>query len=229
LNYHLDIPNKFTTEYQDDNSMYYGTEKVIQTGSDGLNRVTEQVQYKNGAIEQLVITRTSSITPTVNQIVARGTKTYSSGNYTYINTGNDDWYWPTVSPYIITSYFAYRWGSLHRGIDISGSGFGSPIRSATDGTVIETYSSCSNYGSLYNQCGGSYGNNIKVSILGGQYTVIYAHLTNNLKVSVGDTITRGQIIGYMGDSGSSTGTHLHFQINNASGEALNPCKVAFSC
>ena len=223
-----EVTNNFKIEYQEDSKMAAGTKKVIQEGTNGLSRVTEQIQYQNGAIQQLVITKTEEIKPTVNQIVARGTET-SNWNYTYINTGNDDWYWPTVSPYIITSRYGYRWGKLHDGIDISGCGFGSPIYSATDGIVIETENGCNNYGSYGNTCGGGFGNAIKVSILDGKYTVIYAHLTKNLKVKVGDTISRGDNIGFMGDSGSSTGTHLHFEIDNASGASLNPCKVAFSC
>lgn len=224
-----DITNNYTTEYKDDDTMYYGSTKTIQNGINGQIRVTEQIQYKNGAIVQLVIPKKEEITPTTNEIIARGTKSYS-GNYVYINTGNENWYWPTVSPYIITSPFGYRWGSLHRGIDISGCGYGSPIYSSTEGTVIETNTSCSsNGGSLSNQCGGEYGNYVKVATSDGKYTIIYMHMRNDIIVSVGSTVERGQKIGTMGNSGSSTGTHLHFQINDSAGHALNPCKVAFSC
>lgn len=224
-----DLTNKYTTEYQDDATLAYGTKKVIQTGVDGLYRATEQIQYKNGAINQVVITKKTEVKPTVNEIIVRGTKVYE-GSYTYINLGSADWYWPTVQPSIITSYFEYRWGTFHKGIDISGSGFGSPIHSATDGVVIDTNSGCSNVSSGYGDtCGAGYGNFVTVSVLDGKYTVIYMHLLKNITVKVGDTVTRGQVIGSMGSSGSSTGTHLHFQINDANGTPLNPCKVAFSC
>ena len=58
---------------------------------------------------------------------------------------------------------------------------------------------------------------------------IFAHITKELKVKVGDKVTRGKQIGYMGNSGSSTGTHLHFAIQDQNNNYLNPCKAAFSC
>lgn len=222
------ITNKFKTEYKDDNTMYRGDSKVIQEGSNGVSKITENIQYKNGAIEQLVITKTEEISPTVNKIVARGTKSYGGGSYEYINTGNEDWYWPTVSPYVITSRFGWRWGKHHNGIDISGCGFGSPLYSSTDGTVIATYSGCANRGYYGSTCGMGWGNYVRIQTSDGLYKIIYAHTLNEINVKVGDTVTRGQIIGYMGDSGSSTGTHLHYAIQDMNGNYLNPCKV-FSC
>lgn len=222
------ITNKFKTEYQNDDTMYKGESKVLQEGSNGTLKITESILYRNGAIENLVITKKEEIAPAVNKIVARGTKSYSSGG-TYINTGTEDWYWPTVSPYVITSGFKWRWGKHHNGIDISGSGFGSPIYSSTDGTVTVTYSSCPNRGYYGSSCGQSWGNYIRILTDDGAYTVIYAHIIADIKVKPGDHVTRGQHIGYMGDSGSSTGTHLHFGIiNNSTGSYLNPCG-ALSC
>lgn len=223
------ISNKYKTEYQDDNSMYAGSTKVIQTGSNGVSKVTEKIQFKNGDITQLFITKSEEITPTINQVIARGTKTYPSSSYTYINHGNEDWYWPTVSPYVITSGFGWRWGKHHNGIDISGCGFGSPVYAASDGVVVDVYSSCSNQGYYGNNCGRQWGNYIRISVNGGEYTLIYAHLRNDVKVRIGDTVTRGQQIGTMGNSGSSTGTHLHFGILDANGNYLSPCRAAFSC
>lgn len=229
-----DIPSNYETEYQNDDTMYRGQTKVIQKGSNGLNRVTEEIQYKNGAIEKLVITKKSEITPTVNEIVAKGTKAYTGGGSTiYINTGSDTWWWPTTSPYVITSYVEPRWGSYHKGIDISGSGLGSPIRSSTDGVVIATNSTCPNHSKLKekDKCGDSYGNYIFVSYNNDELIVKYAHLLQNIQVNVGDTVTRGQIIGYMGNSGASTGTHLHFELRKGStyGQIVNPCRSVFKC
>lgn len=222
-----DIVDKYGTEYQEDSSLYAGMKKVIQEGSDGLNRVTEQILYHNGQIVNFVITHNAEMTPKVDEIIARGTKYSNSGHY--VNIGNERWYWPTVSPAYIMSKFGYRWGSHHNGIDISGSGFGSPIRSATDGTVIEIHNSCPNHGYYGNKCGKEYGNYIKIKTSDDTYIVNYAHLTDKILVGVGKNVSRGQIIGYMGNSGSSTGTHLHFEIRNSANTPLDPCKVAYSC
>ena len=222
------IVDKFQVEYKTDSSMYAGTSKVVQEGSNGEARVTEQIQYKNGDITQLIITKSEEITPTVNKVIARGTKNYPNQNYNYNpEPVSGDWYWPTIKPYIITSRFGWRWGKHHNGIDISGCGFGSPIYSATDGIVSEVVTSCADVGSYSNSCGNYWGNHVMVIYNG--YKVIYAHLRRDVKVSVGQSVKRGQTIGTMGSSGSSTGTHLHFGLmNNATGNYINPCSV-FSC
>ena len=57
---------------------------------------------------------------------------------------------------------------------------------------------------------------------------MYAHLLQNVEVNPGDTVTRGQVIGYMGSSGSSTGAHLHFGVSKGypdQGSWLNPWSV----
>ena len=80
---------------------------------------------------------------------------------------------------------------------------GSPLSAAAAGTVI-----VSNFG--YN---GGYGNYVKIQHSNGTQTV-YAHMSD-LAVSVGQTVTQGQLIGYSGNTGKSTGPHLHFEIRGA--------------
>jgi len=221
------IVDKYDTEYKTDSSMYVGSTKVIQEGSNGASKVTEKIQFKNGDITQLYITKSEEITPTVNKIIARGTKNLPNYVYEYDpEPVSGDWYWPTIKPYIITSKFGWRWGKHHNGIDISGCGFGSPIYSATEGTVVEVVTGCANVGSYGSSCGDYWGNHVMVSYNG--YKVIYAHLRQDVKVKVGQTVSRGQQVGTMGSSGSSTGTHLHFGIVNPSGNYINPCSV-YSC
>lgn len=213
-----DITDRYKTEYVDDKTAYSGTQKTTQEGSNGLKRVTEKILYKNGEIHQLLIVSTQDILPTVNKIVARGTKGYGGGTY-YNTGGNDDWSWPTNTPYIITSRFAPRWGKHHDGIDISGTGHGSPIRAVQGGTVIRS------------EYWGSYGYMIAIAHPSG-YVTMYAHMMKQANFSVGKVVKREQIIGYMGNTGFSTGTHLHFEIrkgSDLSGTKLDPCKSIFKC
>ena len=125
-----------------------------------------------------------------------------------MNSGS--WGWPTIYPYVITSEFGYRWGRLHAGLDISGCGFGSPIYSIGDGVVIEVTTGCPGQGYYGNPCGGYYGNSAVINH-GNGITVYYAHL-NTVDVYTGQTVSKGQYIGTMGNSGSSTGTHLHYEV-----------------
>ena len=215
----------FNTVEKEDSSMYTGQTKVQTEGVNGTQRVTEKVKYVNGEAQPAVITNVTTISEPVDKVVLKGTKSYGYGsNYTGGGTPavtSGVWGWPTISPYIITSYYGYRWGRLHAGIDISGCGFGSPIYSIGEGTVSAVTNTCADRGSSGSRCGGGYGNAVRVKYSGGM-EVIYSHIMgSNIRVSVGQHVSKGQIVGYMGNSGSSTGTHLHFQVNMPSG-SVNP-------
>lgn len=77
------------------------------------------------------------------------------------------------------------------------------------GKVIVAYNGCDNNGYYQNPCGGTYGNHVVIEHSGGIYTV-YAHLyPDSIRVKIGDTVNQGQVLGEMGNSGSSNGKHLH--------------------
>lgn len=220
-----DMDKPFNTVEKEDSSMYTGQTKVQTEGVNGTQRVTEKVKYVNGEAQPAVITNVTTISEPVDKVVLKGTKSYGYGsNYTGGGTPavtSGVWGWPTISPYIITSYYGYRWGRLHAGIDISGCGFGSPIYSIGEGTVSAVTNTCADRGYYGSRCGGGYGNAVRVKYSGGM-EVIYSHIMgSNIRVSVGQHVSKGQIVGYMGNSGSSTGTHLHFQVNMPSG-SVNP-------
>ena len=105
----------------------------------------------------------------------------------------------------VTSDYGKRWGTLHSGIDIGKNGRTGdiPIVASVAGTVIRADYS------------GSYGNVVMIShyIDGKVMTTVYAH-QERLIVSSGERVEKGQIIGYMGNTGNSTGPHLHFEIHN---------------
>ena len=116
----------------------------------------------------------------------------------------------------ITSPFGYRvhpiyhyWG-LHDGVDFGG-GCGTPLRAAAPGRVVSSYFS------------GVYGNRLVIDhgVLGGKgVATIYNH-ASGYNVGVGDTVAAGQVIGYEGSTGWSTGCHLHFTVM-ANGQAVDP-------
>jgi murein DD-endopeptidase MepM/ murein hydrolase activator NlpD len=103
--------------------------------------------------------------------------------------------WPVSGP--VTSPFGYRWGRLHAGIDIAVP-VGTPIHAAASGTVV-----------LAGWVDG-YGNYTCIDHGGGLATC-YAH-QSSLAASVGAHVTQGQVIGYSGNTGHSTGPHLHFEV-----------------
>lgn len=108
----------------------------------------------------------------------------------------------------VTSRFGSRWGSTHKGIDI-GAPKGTPVKAAAGGTVT-----VSSYG--YN---GGYGNYVIISHGNGVQTV-YGHC-NTLNVTVGQTVSQGETIATVGNTGRSTGNHLHLEIR-VNGVAQNP-------
>ncbi len=134
--------------------------------------------------------------------------------------------WPVPSCTRINSGFGSRWGSWHKGIDISQSGIkDKPIVAAADGTVTTAKSGCShNYGKNYScGCGGGYGNYVVIAhgeYQGASYRTLYAHMSKPT-VSVGQTVKKGQVIGYVGSTGWSTGWHLHYEILK-NGSNVNP-------
>ena len=105
-----------------------------------------------------------------------------------------------------TSGYGRRWGRMHEGIDLAGA-MGSPIYVTADGTV--THAGWEN----------GYGNMVEVRHDFGM-TTRYGHLSG-IDVSVGQKVSRGDKIGAMGNTGRSTGTHLHYEIRQG-GSATNP-------
>lgn len=129
--------------------------------------------------------------------------------------------WPVPGYYFKSSSYGSRWGRLHAGIDIAGGGIaGASVVASKGGTVIGVKSSCThNYRKSGNCCGNGYGNYVIVSH-GNGYTTLYGHL-QAVSVSVGDTVSQGQVIGTVGCTGFSTGFHLHFEVR-VNGAAKNP-------
>lgn len=131
--------------------------------------------------------------------------------------------WPAPGFSYISSPFGARWGRNHNGIDIGDAGIhGGAAVASQGGTVIAVSSSCTHDYPKNNGgcgCGGNYGNYVLISH-DGTYSTMYAHLSS-VNVSVGDYVSQGQVVGYIGCTGFSTGSHLHFEIR-VNGYANDP-------
>jgi murein DD-endopeptidase MepM/ murein hydrolase activator NlpD len=112
--------------------------------------------------------------------------------------------WPVHG--VLTSYYGWRWGRMHEGIDIAVSS-GTPVVAAAAGTVIVA-------GWM-----GGYGNLVVVDHGGGVSTA-YGHNTS-VAVGVGQQVAQGQLIAYSGNTGHSTGPHVHFEVR-INGAAVDP-------
>ncbi|MCG6883422.1 MAG: DUF5930 domain-containing protein [Silicimonas sp.] len=115
---------------------------------------------------------------------------------------------PVRGSYRSTSGFGPRWGRMHEGHDYAGA-TGTPIHATADGVVVHA-------GRL-----AGYGNLIKIRHDFG-FETRYAHLSR-IRVQEGERVSRGDRIGDMGNTGRSTGTHLHYEIR-IGGEPMNPLK-----
>ena len=187
----------YATETTKSNEYDKGTTKVLQEGENGLRRVTLQNVYdtNNTLIEQTVLS-SEVVKQPVNKKVVEGTKKTSTSTK-YI-TGSGKFIWP------VPNYrYCSRWyGGRHKGVDICGPA-GTPIYATASGTVTKAG---------YNKAGAGTGYGYSVIINhGGGYSSVYAHCLS-LTVSAGQSVKQGQLIGYMGSTGRSTGNHCHFEI-----------------
>lgn len=185
-----------------DNMMNQGDEFVEQKGKKGLMRVFQNVQKVNGSIASVVPVSKETIRNAQDEVIKVGTKVIPHVG----STGS--WGWPTNSGYTLSSYFGWRsypfnpgQREFHAGLDIAGTGYGSPIYASNNGTI-----------EVMKRDRWNYGTHIIINHNNGYWTT-YGHMSGFAKgLKQGSTVTRGQVIGYMGHTGAATGTHLHFEI-----------------
>lgn len=180
-------------QYVDDNTSYRGTNKVIQEGTTGHHKVTADITYVNGVKTEVAYISEEIMTESQPKIISVGTLTPPT-------------YLKPLSGGNFTSGFGSRWGKLHKGVDWACS-VGTPIYSASAGTVTRA--------SWYS----GYGYCVDIKHADGKMTR-YAHLSS-LKVSAGQTVSQSQLIGLSGNTGNSTGPHLHFEMYD-NGSPVNP-------
>lgn len=195
---------EYDTEEQIDEDKAIGYIKEIRAGENGSYLVTSKNQYINGQLVDTVTISVVETKPSINRIIIKGSKIIPNvADLSY-------WAWPTNKPYSITSGYGYRWGSFHGAIDISGTGYGSPIYAANNGTIHRVgYKAETN------------GNYVVINHNKNNYYTAYLHM-KKIYVKEGQTVSRGQQIGEMGNTGyviprpsaarPTAGTHLHFAV-----------------
>ncbi len=114
--------------------------------------------------------------------------------------------WPAQG--VLSSGYGWRWGRMHKGIDIAGP-TGTPIYAAATGVVLSAG---------WNS--GGYGNLVEIEHPDGSIT-LYAH-NHRIMVEEGQQVEQGQQVAEMGSTGFSTGPHLHFEIHTSGQGAVNP-------
>ena len=194
--------------YTDDPDMYKGDSVVDIAGVEGEKIVRAYVTYKNDVAVSREILEETVISEPITKYVRVGTRE----TRTPVSTGSGgsgDYFWPVEGGYIS----AYQGdGRGHKGIDIAAP-YGTPIYAAESGTVTEATSG--------NGWNGGYGNCIRIEHADGKVT-LYGH-QSSIAVEYGDYVVKGQLIGYVGSTGDSSGNHLHFEVRS-NGTYLNPTK-----
>ena len=222
--YTRDVAYDTKVKYDEDKSSSY--KKVTTKGVNGEEEVTVRTTFVDGVQTDAVQTDAKTIKEAVDEVVVKGKAedtSSSSGSSSVIVPSGSGFAWPTPGfTYLSSEWYEDREVYNHGGIDIAGAGImGTPVVAAADGTVIASNSSCThNWGKSYScGCGGGYGNYVMISHAEGKMTV-YGHLTS-LTVSSGQSVSRGQVIGYVGSTGNSTGPHLHYECR-LNGVRYNP-------
>lgn len=132
---------------------------------------------------------------------------------------NTNMMWPVPSCRIVYSGYKTSNRPDHLGIDISGAGiYQKPIVAVADGVIYKSHTTCTHRSKTsYCRCGSGFGNHLRIDhgdmTIGGKtqhFGAIYAHM-DTVAVASG-SVKQGQIIGYVGTTGDSTGYHLHFSL-----------------
>ena len=199
----------YTSETTKSNEYNVGTKKTTQAGENGIRSVTAQRVYDtNGTQLSQQILSTEVIKEPVTEKIVVGTKKVTTST-SYI-TGSGQFIWP------VPGYrYCSRWyGGNHKGVDICAAA-GTPIYASAGGTVTKAG---------YNKAGAGTGYGYSIIISHGNgYTTVYAHCLS-LVVHAGQTVKQGQLIGYVGSTGRSSGNHCHFEIRR-NGSYIAPQNV----
>lgn len=188
----------YDQEINYDDSMYTNEKKILVEGQSGEKKVKALEKKQNGRLVHKEILEEEIIKEPVPEKIVKGTKevpkTMATGAFIMPTRGR------------ISSRYGMRNGRMHRGLDIAAS-TGTQIKAADGGTVVFT------------GYRGAYGNLVEIDH-GNGYKTRYAHCSKIL-VKTGDKVYKGQHIANVGNTGRSTGPHLHLEVLK-NGQNQNP-------
>jgi murein DD-endopeptidase MepM/ murein hydrolase activator NlpD len=187
---------KYDEEYEEapvyayDDKRYEDYELVLTPGAAGLRKVTAEHVRVNGELAETTPVSYEVVRPATAAFTVKGTKKLpkpvGSGKFARPAKGG-----------AISSPFGPRWGRMHKGIDIDINY--APVYAAGDGKVVYTGNKGDGYGTM-------------ILIDHGEgFETLYGHLSRS-SVNVGDEVYKGQRIATSGNTGRSTGAHLHFEV-----------------
>lgn len=191
----------YPVKVKSDDNLLRGQQRVEQRGKEGEKEVQYRVIERNGVVLSKEVVSEKVLAQPVEQVVARGSKVMLASRG---GGGSGELAWPLRGP--ITSPYGRRRGGFHNALDIDGV-TGDPVIAAESGVV--TFAGRQ----------GNYGKRITIDHGDGLETA-YNHLSS-YKVSVGDKVSLGEIIGLVGNTGRSTGSHLDFEVK-VNGGFRNP-------
>lgn len=199
----------FDTETLYDDTVVEGQIKVVTEGVYGEMEVEHLNTYDNGVLVDTRVLSSKQISEPVKEVVIVGT--LKLPNMASGDGGSGKYFFPiTESKAYISAYMGD--GRGHKGMDIAAPR-GTEIYSACAGEVIKVVTS---------GWGGGYGRHVMVENEDGN-VCMYAHMSYTaLDIAVGDEVKEGQLLGYVGSTGNSTGNHLHFEVRSSDGKFLNP-------
>ncbi|MCL2077446.1 MAG: peptidoglycan DD-metalloendopeptidase family protein [Oscillospiraceae bacterium] len=197
----------FNTEYTEDDTRYKDTSRVVTDGEVGLERITARVTLVNGVETARTETDSETLSQPVTKVIARGTKPLPIGEVSSETASHGKFIYPVPRGYRVSEWGWWDGGYPgHSGIDI-GAPYGTPIFAGDSGVVV--------YSGWYY----GYGNTVIIEHANGLRT-LYAH-ASTLLVSKGESVTQGQSIALVGQTGQAYGNHLHFEVRQGS-QRYNP-------
>ncbi|MBR4762211.1 MAG: peptidoglycan DD-metalloendopeptidase family protein [Clostridia bacterium] len=209
----VELKNEVKKQQDELKSQQDEAQKIYNEISKEVKQTTNEINANEAQIAKLKAQLEAEIT----------TKGNAAATFINPNTG---FMWPVAGYYYISSGFRTAKRPTHNGIDIAGSGIsGRPILAIADGVV---YISVNNWTAAKGKRGNaSYGNycavnhgTMKIKGVSAKYVAFYAHATKII-VSVNQKVKQGQVLGYVGTTGNSTGPHLHLGIQK-NGSWVNP-------